>query len=152
MFSCRTGRGVRSGKFVQQRRRILQVRRVKAFGKTVVDAGDFSLYAVGPWAEPTIVDEFRSRHLRYNKGLPTRPRPPARISRALHGLLFKFHLAIKEQESPTVDTLLDFYKGYYQNPTRLSTDAQYVEGRKLLTRYYDSPRGQFRRCLHKHSG
>ncbi len=82
-------------------------------------------------------------HLRYNKGLPTRPRPPARISRALHGSLFKFHLALKEQESPTVDTLLDFYKGYYQNPTRPLTDAQYVEGRKILTRYYDSHRGQF---------
>jgi RecB family exonuclease len=82
-------------------------------------------------------------HLRYNKGLPTRPRPLARISRALHGSLFKFHRAIKEQESPTLDTLLDFYKGYYQNPTRPLTDAQYVEGRKILTRYYDSRHGQF---------
>ncbi len=82
-------------------------------------------------------------HLRYHRDLPTRPRPPARISRALHGSLFAFHQALKDQQSPTLDTLLDFFKAYCRNPTRPLTEAQSIEGRKLLTRYWDAHHGQF---------
>ena len=92
-------------------------------------------------------------HLRYNRGLASRPRPAAQSSRAVHGALHLFHLGLKNQQAtetqlfPTavvsLDTLLAYFKGYYDNPTRPLTESQYQEGRALLTRYWEAHRGQF---------
>jgi RecB family exonuclease len=91
-------------------------------------------------------------HLRYNRGLPSRPRPAAQSSRALHGALHLFHQGLKQQTNDTamfpspalsLETLLVHFKGYYDNPTRPLTEAQYKEGRELLTRYWQANRGQF---------
>ena len=40
-------------------------------------------------------------HLRYNRGLPSRPRPTAQSSRALHGALHLFHQGLKQQTNDT---------------------------------------------------
>ena len=92
-------------------------------------------------------------HLRYNRGLPSRPRPAAQSSRALHGALHLFHQGLKNQQRETsalfpaearsLATLLAHLKGYYDNPTRPLTESQYEEGRALLTRYWEAYRGQF---------
>lgn len=91
-------------------------------------------------------------HLRYNRGLPSRPRPAAQSSKALHGALHLFHQGLKPQPGNTalfppsavsLDTLLAHFKGYYDNPLRPLTEAQYREGRELLTRYWQAHRGQF---------
>jgi RecB family exonuclease len=92
-------------------------------------------------------------HLRYDRGLATRPRPAAQSSRALHGALHLFHQGLKLQPveenalftpaTVSLDTLLAHLKGYYDNPLRPLTDAQYKEGRALLTRYWEAHRGQF---------
>jgi len=92
-------------------------------------------------------------HVRYNRGLPTRPRPAAQSSRALHGALHLFHQGLKQHptdhhELPlgsagSLDSLLAYLKGYYDNPTRPLTDQQYQEGRQLLTRYWEAHRGRF---------
>jgi RecB family exonuclease len=92
-------------------------------------------------------------HLRYDRGLANRPRPAAQSSRALHGALHLFHQGLKNQRveekplfpSPAVslETLLSYFKGYYDNPTRPLTETQYQEGRALLTRYWQAHRGQF---------
>jgi len=92
-------------------------------------------------------------HLRYNRGLPSRPRPAAQSSRALHGALHLFHQGLLKQKSvnealfpsPAVslDTLLSCFKGYFDNPTHPLTESQYKEGRALLTRYWEAHRGQF---------
>src|SRR5262249_20941521 len=92
-------------------------------------------------------------HLRYDRGLPGRPRPAAQSSRALHGALHLFHQGLKGQREDTaalflpaavsLDTLLAHFKGYYDNPTRPLTESQYQEGRALLTRYWETHRGQF---------
>ena len=65
-------------------------------------------------------------HLRYNRGLPSRPRPAAQSSRALHGALHLFYQGLKNQQAgkdvlfpqPAVslETLLAYFKGYYDNP------------------------------------
>src|SRR3989475_9673363 len=91
-------------------------------------------------------------HLRYTRGLPSRPRPTAQSSRALHGALHLFHQGLKQQAGEnaliplpalSLETLLAHFKGYYDNPTRPLTEAQYKEGRELLTRYWQAHRGQF---------
>ncbi len=92
-------------------------------------------------------------HLRYNRGLPSRPRPAAQSSRALHGALHLFHQGLKNQQADqallypppevSLDALLSYFKGYYDNPTRPLTESQYQEGRALLTRYWEAHRGQF---------
>src|SRR3954471_4270094 len=92
-------------------------------------------------------------HLRYNRGLPSRPRPAAQSSRALHGALHLFHQGLKPQPAgenalfpPTaisLETLLAHFKGYYDNPTRPLTETQYKEGRALLTQYWEVHGGQF---------
>src|SRR5262245_21349813 len=92
-------------------------------------------------------------HLRYDCGLAARPRPAAQSSRALHGALHLFHEGLRLQSAkenalfpPTavsLDTLLAHLKGYYDNPLRPLTEAQYKEGRTLLTRYWEAHRGQF---------
>jgi RecB family exonuclease len=90
-------------------------------------------------------------HLRYNRGLPSRPRPTAQSSKALHGALHLFHQGLKQSNdnvlsSPiavSLETLLAHFKGYYDNPTRPLTEAQYKEGRAVLTRYWEAHRGQF---------
>src|SRR5438093_998356 len=92
-------------------------------------------------------------HLRYNCGLPSRPRPAAQSSRALHGALHLFHQGLKKPRSGdealfppaavSLDTLLSHLKGYYDNPTRPLTESQYREGRALLTRYCEVHRGHF---------
>ncbi|MGE0826205.1 MAG: RecB family exonuclease [Candidatus Binatia bacterium] len=94
-------------------------------------------------------------HLRYNRGLPTRPRPAAQSSRALHGALHLFHQRLKQQhdEGPalfphtriSLASLLADLQGYYDNPTRPLTEQQYQEGRMLLTRYWEAHRGRFPR-------
>lgn len=38
-------------------------------------------------------------HLRYNRGLPSRPRPAAQSSKALHGTLHLFHQGLKQQQT-----------------------------------------------------
>src|SRR2546426_5402989 len=91
-------------------------------------------------------------HLRYNRGLPSRPRPPAQSSRALHGALHLFHQGLKQPQThenalpqpaaTSLETLLSYFKGYYDNPTRPLTESQYQEGRALLTRYWEAHRGQ----------
>ena len=91
-------------------------------------------------------------HLRYNRGLPSRPRPAAQSSRALHGALHLFHQGLKQPQTNesillppaavSLDTLLAHFKGYYDNPTRPLTESQYQEGRALLTRYWEAHRGQ----------
>src|SRR5262245_58612134 len=92
-------------------------------------------------------------HLRYNRGLPSRPRPVAQTSRALHGALHLFHQGLKPPQthentlSPpaasSLETLLSYFKGYYDNPTRPLSERQYEEGRTLLTRYWEAHRGHF---------
>src|SRR4051812_36127910 len=90
-------------------------------------------------------------HVRYNRGLPSRPRPTAQSSKALHGALHLFHQGLKQPNdnglsSPTavsLETLLAHFKGDYENPTRPLTETQYQEGRALLTRYWEAHRGQF---------
>jgi len=92
-------------------------------------------------------------HLRYDRGLATRPRPAAQSSRALHGALHLFHRGLKIQPAEdntlfppatvSLDTLLAHFKGYYDNPLRPLTEAQYKEGRALLTRYWEAHRGRF---------
>ena len=100
-------------------------------------------------------------HLRYDRGLASRPRPAAQSSRALHGTLHLFHQGLQNQQagenalpsitlrtgfpSPanSLDMLLAYFKGYYDNPTRPLTESQYQEGRMLLTRYWEVYRGQF---------
>ncbi len=92
-------------------------------------------------------------HLRYDRGLASRPRPTAQSSRALHGALHLFHQGLKNQQpakdalfppaAVSLDTLLAHFKGYYDNPTRPLTERQYQEGRALLTRYWEAHRGQF---------
>jgi len=92
-------------------------------------------------------------HLRYHRGLASRPRPAAQSSRALHGALHLFHQGLQNQQtrenplllSPanSLDTLLAYFKGYYDNPTRPLTESQYQEGRALLARYWETHRGQF---------
>jgi len=74
-------------------------------------------------------------HLRYDRGLASRPRSAAQSSRALHGALHLFHQGLKQQRThetvlfpPTVvslDTLLAHFKGYCDNPLRPLTDSQY---------------------------
>lgn len=92
-------------------------------------------------------------HLRYDRGLATKPRPAAQSSRALHGALHLFHQGLK-RPSPeetalfpastvSLDALLAHFKGYYDNPTRPLTESQYQEGRILLTRYWEAHRGRF---------
>jgi RecB family exonuclease len=91
-------------------------------------------------------------HLRYHRGLASRPRPTAQSSRALHGALHLFHQDLKPQPAEnalfppaavSLETLLAHLKGYYDNPTRPLTEAQYREGKALLTRYWETHRGQF---------
>ena len=92
-------------------------------------------------------------HLRYNRGLASRPRPAAQSSRAMHGALHLFHQGLKNHRTTetqlfpppivSLDTLLAHFKGYYDNPTRPLTESQYQEGRALLTRYWEAHRGQF---------
>jgi RecB family exonuclease len=94
-------------------------------------------------------------HLRYDRGLASRPRPAAQSSRALHGTLHLFHQGLKSQQagqagrdlfpSPAVSlaALLSYFKGYYENPTRPLSESQYQQGRALLTRYWEAHRGQF---------
>lgn len=92
-------------------------------------------------------------HLRYDRGLATKPRPAARSSRALHGALHLFHQDLKQRSaekstlfpSPTIslDTLLTHFKGYYDNPTKPLTESQYQEGKILLIRYWEAHRGRF---------
>jgi len=38
-------------------------------------------------------------HLRYDRGLASRPRPAAQSSRALHGALHLFHQGLKNQQA-----------------------------------------------------
>ncbi len=92
-------------------------------------------------------------HLRYDRGLPSRPRPAAQSSRALHGALHLFHQGLRLQPAGenallppaaiSLDTLLAHFKGYFDNPTHPLTERQYQEGRTLLTRYWEAHRGQF---------
>jgi|GEM_PF-6334887 len=92
-------------------------------------------------------------HVRYNRGLPSRPRPAAQSSRALHGALRLFHQELKQQSADppglfpgsaaSLKSLLAHLKGYYDNPTRPLTEQQYEEGRRLLTRYWEAHRGRF---------
>jgi RecB family exonuclease len=92
-------------------------------------------------------------HLRYNRGLPTRPRPAAQSSKALHGALHLFHeglrlppvgeTALFPPAVVSLNTLLAHFKGYFDNPTHPLTERQYQEGRTLLTRYWQTHRGQF---------
>src|SRR5712692_1248188 len=92
-------------------------------------------------------------HLRYNRGLPSRPQPAAQSSRALHGALHLFHQGLKDPQAAkdalfppvavSLAALLAHFKGYYDNPTRPLTEDQYQEGRALLTRYWEAHRGQF---------
>lgn len=92
-------------------------------------------------------------HLRYDRGLATKPRPAAQSSRALHGALHLFHQGLKSPppeetslfpaSTVSLDALLAHFKGYYDNPTRPLTESQYQEGRILLTRYWEAHRGRF---------
>jgi RecB family exonuclease len=91
-------------------------------------------------------------HLRYHRGLPSRPRPAAQSSRALHGALHLFHRGLQQHtkdagyspsDTVSVDTLLTHFQGYYDNPLRPLTEQQYQEGRALLTRYWEAHRGHF---------
>jgi RecB family exonuclease len=92
-------------------------------------------------------------HLRYNRGLPSRPRPAAQSSRALHGALRLFHQGLKRhpadcpglfpEAAVSLERLLEHLRGYYDNPTRPLTEQQYQESRQLLTRYWEAHRGRF---------
>jgi len=92
-------------------------------------------------------------HLRYHRGLPSRPRPAAQSSRALHGALHLFHRGIQHHqregtgvfppETVALATLLAHFKSYYDNPLRPLTEQQYQEGTVLLKRYWEAHRGQF---------
>ena len=92
-------------------------------------------------------------HLRYDRGLPSRPRPAAQSSRALHGALHLFHqglrlppageAALLRPAALSLETLLSHFTGYCDNPTHPLTERQYQEGTTLLTRYWEAHRGQF---------
>jgi RecB family exonuclease len=92
-------------------------------------------------------------HLRYNHRLPSRPRPAAQSSRALHGALHLFHRDLQQSQTKdarllpstpvSLETLLTHFKGYYDNPLRPLTDQQYKEGQVLLTRYWEAHQGHF---------
>ena len=83
-------------------------------------------------------------HLRYHRGLPSRPRPAAQSSRALHGALHLFHRGLQHHqregtgvfppETVALATLLAHFKSYYDNPLRPLTEQQYQEGTVLLKR------------------
>src|SRR5262249_32031641 len=85
-------------------------------------------------------------HLRYERGLATRPRPAARSSRALHGALHLFRQGLKSQQEEkgalfppaavSLDTLLSYFTGSYDNPTRPLIESQDQEGRALLIHYW----------------
>lgn len=88
-------------------------------------------------------------HLRHHRGLPTRPRPPAQSSRALHGALHRFHRGLLHHQEGTalspaptasLETQLAHFTGYYDNPTRPLTEQRYHEGKALLTRYREAHR------------
>ncbi len=70
----------------------------------------------------TALKTFRDCHfryyLRYDRGLPSRPRPAAQSSRALHGALHLFHQGLKRPAGEnalfppaaiSLDTLLRFW-------------------------------------------
>jgi RecB family exonuclease len=92
-------------------------------------------------------------HLRYHRGLPSRPHPSARSSRALHGALHLFHRGLQQHyqegaalplpEAGSLATLLAHFQGYADNLLRPLTDEQVREGQALLTRYWEAHRGQF---------
>jgi RecB family exonuclease len=87
-------------------------------------------------------------HLRYHRGLPSRPRPAAQSSRALHGALHLFHRGLQQPhqegtEPDSLATLLAHFQGYADNPLRPLTEQQLQEARTLLTRYWEAHRGQF---------
>src|SRR5262249_38679730 len=92
-------------------------------------------------------------HLRYDRGLASRPRPAAQSCRAVHGALHLFHQGLKEQRgekdtlflssTSSLEALLSYFKGYDDNPTRPLSESQYRAGRALLTRYWETHRGQF---------
>ena len=91
-------------------------------------------------------------HLRYNRGLPSRPRPAAQSSRALHGALHLFHRGLQQHreggrlfppKTVSLATLLAHFQGYADNPLRPLTEQQSHEGRAVLTRYWEAYRGQF---------
>jgi len=87
-------------------------------------------------------------HLRYHRGLPSRPRPAAQASRALHGALHLFHRGLQQRqkegtEPGSLATLLAHFQGYADNPLRPLTEQQVHEGRMLLTRYWEAHRGKF---------
>jgi RecB family exonuclease len=92
-------------------------------------------------------------HLCYHRGLPSRPRPAAQSSRALHGALHLFHRQLlhdhKESaglfstETASLATLLAHFQGYADNPLRPLTEQQVQEGKGVLTRYWEAHRGKF---------
>jgi RecB family exonuclease len=87
-------------------------------------------------------------HLRYHRGLPSRPRPAARSSRALHGALHLFHRGLQQPHTAeagrgSLATLLAHFQGYADNPLRPLTEQQVQEGKVLLTRYWEVHRGKF---------
>ena len=92
-------------------------------------------------------------HLRYHRGLPSRPRPAAQSSRALHGALHLFHRGLQQHqregtglfppETVSLATLLAHFQGYADNPLRPLTEQQVQEGKVLLTRYWEAHRGKF---------
>ena len=87
-------------------------------------------------------------HLRYHRGLPSRPRPAARFSRALHGALHLFHRGLQHPhqggtEPGSLVRLLAYFQGYADNPLRPLTAQQVQEGKGLLTRYWEAHLGKF---------
>jgi len=87
-------------------------------------------------------------HLRYHRGLPSRPRPTAQSSRALHGALHLFHRELQHPrqegtEPGSLASLLAHFQGYADNPLRPLTEQQVHEARTLLTRYWEAHRGHF---------
>jgi len=90
--------------------------------------------------------------LRYHRGLASRPRPPMRLSRALHGALKLFHEDLRQRRngkgdlaliSAPLDSLLSHFTRFYENPTHPLTEAQCQEGKALLTRYWEAHEGKF---------
>jgi len=79
------------------------------------------------------------------------------IFRALHGALHLFHQGLKShseqdaalfpQTAVSLDALLSYFKGYYDNPTRPLSESQYQEGREILTRYWKRIVASFLRLI-----
>lgn len=93
--------------------------------------------------------------LRYQCGIASRPRPRLRLSQALHAALAAFaqellephHRRPEDQDPPlgSLEALLRCWDHAVLSPHRALSTTHHLEGRRLLTRYWEAQAGQCRR-------